>query len=587
MATSVQTGSRIRESVEQYVPLLGLLASVLLAGWLLEAAGFLTPTRFGQYQLLFELVLAGFVITTLREEVGVTTYGVFGPVVISFILVGAGPFWGLVLFVNTFVIALCVHRILEPFYLGTPRRIGTLLMVVGFTTAMFLALGTTRGLPAFFDSSRVFFPVIITAWYADHFAGDVDERGWVAPSIRFGWTVVAIVAAYLVVTWGSLVQWMMYTPEAWAALLGANLLLGTTANVRLKELVRFRSVMDGPTGARLLAVLRSRVRNTVQGFVGGSGNSTARTRASDVLPIHVRNWYIERYNPKHLRPSLDKTSMKRTFHRLNIPTPETYMVVSDRSDLDTARSVIESRDEFVIKPSEGYGGEGIVVVSGRTGDQYHTSKGPMTADDLLDHTRGIVGGRYAAIGEDGEAIIEGRLVADEFFTDRCGGGVPDVRVIIFQGYPVMAMARLPTKASDGEANLHKGAVGVGLSISEGRATGAYQQSTDRWLETHPDTGENIDDFIVPDWQTVLDTAVEAAGAARIEYVGVDIVFDEDDGPVVLEINVRPGLGIQNTTLAGLQKRLAEIESLPADIEFEPPGDRIARARELDKKGWEQ
>ena len=82
-------------------------------------------------------------------------------------------------------------------------------------------------------------------------------------------------------------------------------------------------------------------------------------------------------------------------------------------------------------------------------------------------------------------------------------------------------------------------------------------------------------------------ASRAAISSGLGFTGVDIVFDEDDGPVVLEINVRPGLGIQNTTLAGLQKRLAEIESLPADIEFEPPGDRIARARELDKKGWEQ
>lgn len=586
MATSVETVPRIEAAAERYAPLVGLLGSILVAGWLLEAGGLLTPDLFGRYRVLFELVLAGFVVTTLREEVGVTTYGVFGPVVISFVLVGAGPFWGGILFVNTFVIALSVHRILEPFYLGTPRRIGTILMIVGFTTALFLSLGTTTGLPNFFDSVRVFFPVIITAWYADQLASDVDERGWVAPSIRFGWTIVAIVAAYLVVSWTALVDWFMYTPEAWAGLLAVNLLLGTTANFRLKELVRFRSVMKGTAGARLWSVISTRVRNALPGFVHRSGVKPARTRASDALPIHVRNWYIERYNPRHLRPSLDKASMKRTFHRLEIPTPDTYLVVSDRSDLASARETIESHSEFVIKPSEGYGGEGIVVVSGRTGDQYHTSKGPMTAEDLVNHTQEIIGGRYAQIGHDGEAIIEERIVPDSRFTDLCGGGVPDVRVIVFQGYPVMAMSRFPTEASEGEANLHKGAVGVGLSITDGTATGAYQQSTDRWLETHPDTGERIDDFTVPEWETVLQTAVKAAGAARIGYVGVDVVFDEEKGPVVLEINVRPGLGIQNTTLEGLQQRLERIESLPADAEFESPADRIARARSLDDGGWE-
>ncbi|HBZ98517.1 MAG TPA: alpha-L-glutamate ligase-like protein, partial [Pseudomonas sp.] len=40
--------------------------------------------------------------------------------------------------------------------------------------------------------------------------------------------------------------------------------------------------------------------------------------------------------------------------------------------------------------------------------------------------------------------------------------VPDIRIIVLMGYPIMAMLRLPTRQSGGKANLHQGAIGVGV-----------------------------------------------------------------------------------------------------------------------------
>ena len=53
-------------------------------------------------------------------------------------------------------------------------------------------------------------------------------------------------------------------------------------------------------------------------------------------------------------------------------------------------------------------------------------------------------------------------------------GVPDIRLIVFKGFPIMGILRLATKSSDGKANLHQGAIGVGLNLATGEAIQAVQ-----------------------------------------------------------------------------------------------------------------
>ena len=45
------------------------------------------------------------------------------------------------------------------------------------------------------------------------------------------------------------------------------------------------------------------------------------------------------------------------------------------------------------------------------------------------------------------------------------------------------------------------------------------------------------------------------------YLGADIVLDRNRGPLLLELNARPGLTIQVTNQAGLKPRLEHIEAM--------------------------
>jgi glutathione synthase/RimK-type ligase-like ATP-grasp enzyme len=60
---------------------------------------------------------------------------------------------------------------------------------------------------------------------------------------------------------------------------------------------------------------------------------------------------------------------------------------------------------------------------------------------------------------------------------------------------------------------------------------------------------------LPFWEDVIRIAVRASGAVPLGYLGVDVAIDRTVGPVVLEINARAGLEIQNVCGQGLASQI--------------------------------
>jgi alpha-L-glutamate ligase-like protein len=138
-------------------------------------------------------------------------------------------------------------------------------------------------------------------------------------------------------------------------------------------------------------------------------------------------------------------------------------------------------------------------------------------------------------------------------------GVPDIRTIVFKGIPVMSMLRLPTQQSDGKANLHQGAIGVGIDLALGTTKHAVWH--EQIVSHHPDTGHCITDIKIPFWEKILLLSSSCQALVNLDYIGVDIVLDANLGPLVLEMNARPGLSIQIANNQGLLPALRSIENL--------------------------
>jgi alpha-L-glutamate ligase-like protein len=205
------------------------------------------------------------------------------------------------------------------------------------------------------------------------------------------------------------------------------------------------------------------------------------------------------------------------------------------------------------------------VILGRQGDRLLRPGGrTIEMGDVLYHAASIISGLYALGGHDDVAMVEERLTVHPVLREVATEGVPDIRVIVYRGIPVMAMTRLPTRRSDGRANLHQGAVGVGIDIATGRTMHAVLTNTP--VRRHPDTKHPLLDLELPDFATTLEIAVRATDVTGLGYVGADVVVDAVRGPVVLELNARPGLAVQLANRAGLEPRLLAVEhSWKADM----------------------
>ncbi len=290
--------------------------------------------------------------------------------------------------------------------------------------------------------------------------------------------------------------------------------------------------------------------------------SVPRLRQLGMLGMNCRNVdFINRYNPRNLFPLVDnKLKTKLLAQEFDVPTPSLRFVVREQHEITHIERQLADMNSFALKPAKGSGGKGIVVVTGRQGADFVRSSGALlTVADLRRHLSNILAGLYSLGGAADVAIIEDLIAFDDCFAGFSHEGVPDIRIIVFKGYPVMAMLRLATHASDGKANLHQGAVGVGLALDSGRCLHAVQHS--KPLTEHPDTGRLLSEIEVTGWREILILASQCYDMTGLGYIGTDLVLDKFLGPQLLELNARPGLAIQVANGRGLLPRLRHVESL--------------------------
>lgn len=306
--------------------------------------------------------------------------------------------------------------------------------------------------------------------------------------------------------------------------------------------------------------------------------SPRRLNRLGMLNMNRRNVdYIARYNERSSYPLVDnKLKTKMVVAEYGVKTPGLLQIVREQHEISHFREMAEDLEGFAIKPAKGSGGKGITVITGRDGDEYiKASGGRVDAPYLERHLTNILAGLYSLAGTPDVAIVENLVQSDPDLARYSHQGVPDIRIVVFQGYPVMAMLRLATTASDGKANLHQGAVGVGLDIGTGRNLNAVQFNRPTTL--HPDTGLALGNIEIAAWDQMLEMASRCYEATGLGYMGVDLVVDANEGPLLLELNARPGLAIQMANGCGLLPRLRAIENLKRP--HFSPGERARFAME--------
>lgn len=283
----------------------------------------------------------------------------------------------------------------------------------------------------------------------------------------------------------------------------------------------------------------------------------------NILGMNARNLsYIRPHNYKRAIRIADDKLLTKKILKNYVRVPKLIGKIASLADLDTF-NWSKLPDSFVLKPNYGYGGEGILIVQGRKKNKENTwvraDKTLVTIEDLKSHIIDILDGDYSLSNIPDIAFFEERVLLHSNFKPYTYRGIPDIRVIVFNKVPVMAMLRIPTHSTKGKANLHLGGIGVGIDIATGTTTTAIMHNT--VIDHLPGKKVVLSGIKIPFWKDILFSAVKAQTVSRVGFLGADVAIDAEKGPVFLELNARPGLSIQLANMDGLLARLKRVEGL--------------------------
>ncbi len=284
-------------------------------------------------------------------------------------------------------------------------------------------------------------------------------------------------------------------------------------------------------------------------------------KSHGLLGQNARNLsYIKGGNFKLAKKLADsKLTTKKFLARHKVAVPETLQIIAKHSEISLEK-IRAYEPPFVIKPNNGYWGKWILII-----DEINTQWNFVTnswdiysPEKLSEHFTYVLDGFYSLSWGRDKVIIEKKIILTKEIELLGKYGLPDLRIVTYNMVPVMAMIRIPTEESDGKANIHWGACAAGIDIGSGRLT--YISSKWKIVKSIPGIGD-VRGMIVPDWDKILSLAVQVQQVTGIKFLWCDVVLDERDGPLLLEINVRPWLEIQNVNLAPLKTRLDKVEGV--------------------------
>jgi len=297
-------------------------------------------------------------------------------------------------------------------------------------------------------------------------------------------------------------------------------------------------------------------------------------KSRDILGKNERNLkYVKASFIEKERTIIDnKLKTKKLLKKEGIPVSKTLKIIKNPKGLRNIRWGSLPKT-FVIKANRGTLGRGILVVFGKrkkgetrrleTKRWIRADGKPITVDDIKNHILKTLKGEFS-IGKGkftDTAFIEERIKIHPDLKPYCERGVPDIRAIVYNKIPVMAELRLPTPESKGKANLSQGGIGIGIDMSTGSTT-AHGVWHKKLIDRLPGKKKlPLAGIKIPFWKQILELSVKTQEVVNINYLGVDIAIDRERGPVVIEVNTRPGLGIQVANLAPLKPRLERVEDI--------------------------
>lgn len=191
--------------------------------------------------LLLAVPLLTFVISFFRQFVGVSTFGVFAPLMLSMSFMVLGITFGLIVFLVVMLVSYVIRNIFERVDLLYIPKVSLLL---SFLSLSYLCI---LGLAVYFETqinlALAIFPMMVMSTISEKFLASQSSEGIKSALFATGITVFISFVAYRFVEWGWMKNLIIGRPEFIIIPLVLIFLLGKFTGLRLSEYLKFRALL--------------------------------------------------------------------------------------------------------------------------------------------------------------------------------------------------------------------------------------------------------------------------------------------------------------------------------------------------------
>jgi hypothetical protein len=185
--------------------------------------------------------LGTLVLSIARNIIGIPTFGIFTPILLTLFFRETSFGFGLLFFGIVVLVGIGERYILDKFYLLAVPRLSIILTLVILLMISYSLVASDISIIS--QKHLAFFPIVIVTTNIERLSIMIAEEGvWNTLKTLFGTLVIAILG-YLLFSIPVLEMFMFTNPEILFSLIGFLILIGKYKGYRLSEFLRFRDLV--------------------------------------------------------------------------------------------------------------------------------------------------------------------------------------------------------------------------------------------------------------------------------------------------------------------------------------------------------
>ncbi|HAT03808.1 MAG TPA: hypothetical protein DCS29_03505 [Candidatus Magasanikbacteria bacterium] len=195
--------------------------------------------------LILALPFLAFIVIFCRHVIGISTFGVYTPVIITVAFYMLGLWFGLFSFLFAVITSYAVKYIFDRFELLYLPKVALNLSFIALSFLLLILLMLWLGTPV--SLSVAVFPMLVMSTLSEKFMTAKSEEGLRNAILGVIETLVVVIGSYYLMLWASFNNLVISWPEVVLLPLVGILLLGKFSGLRVSEYFRFRSLFSEHT----------------------------------------------------------------------------------------------------------------------------------------------------------------------------------------------------------------------------------------------------------------------------------------------------------------------------------------------------